>query len=192
MLFQALIMAAALAEPAAPPAGAPPAPPTPGFALSGVETMTLSFDEKGKKREIVIKMHGADAPAEVVVDGKAVKDVALSFTADRVSLLAGPRAFTWSNGPGDKDVRFRVERALELAEKGEGAGGKPRIDVFRLESETGPGADGKPRIELFRFGSGDGPGADGARSCVDSGTEIVCTFKKPGAPAAPKPPEAPK
>lgn len=182
MLFQALIMAAALSEPAPPPS-APPFPPSPGFVLNGVQEMTLSFDEKGKKREIVIRMHGGDAPADVLVDGKAVKDVELRFSADRVSLLPRGPSFTWAHdGSGNGAIRLHVERALELAEKDRDSAGKPKVEIFRFDS---------------REGQGEGP----ERSCVDSGNEIVCTIKKPGlpgltaapqAPAAPKPPEAPK
>lgn len=191
MLLEALMMAAALSEPAPPPS-TPPGPPPPGIILSGDQEMTLTFEEKGKKREIVLKMHGDEAPVEVIVDGKAVKDVELRFSADRVGLLPERRAFAFRNRPGDRDFRVRldrggdrdirvhIDRALELADKEADAAGK--------DAE----AASKRRVEIFRFESDGGPGDGGSRSCVDSGTEITCTFKKPGQPTAPEAPTAPQ
>lgn len=191
-LFASLLLTAADAPTSAPDAPPPP-PPVFAHVNDGPGEIHLTFEEKGKTRDIVIR-HGKPGEKEtILIDGKPAKNATLDIQQRRhVWASANNRA----RGRGSPEIFVFRGGDLENGdlENGEGPEGGDRVIIQRFWGEGAPGAKDRRVQEIrrfaFRSGGPDGPGfsprgLDNDRFCKDSGTAITCTFPKRGTEGAP-------
>lgn len=191
MAIAATLIASLLLSAADSPTAAPdvPPPPPPPFARvnNGPGEIHLTFEEKSKTRDILIRRGAPGEKETILIDGKPAKNATLEIQQRRRVLAnAGNR----QNGP--VDVRILEFRSHDLDDDEAFADGDSFV-IQRFSGGKAPDAqaDGGPKIRRFAFRS-DGNGAWTPRGrvanefCKETDEGVTCLFPKNGLVPSPE------